>query len=136
MANAVYPKYKKAAISGGANVDLLVGSVKLVLVDTGAYTYSAAHEFLSDIPSGARIATSGALTGKSVGDDASFKSANGLFTGVSGVSVEAWVMIIDTGAPSTTRLVFFQDTGVTGLPVTPAGANYNAIMDSAGWFQL
>ena len=56
--------------------------------------------------------------------------------GVSGVSVEAWVMIIDTGAPSTTRLVFFQDTGVTGLPVTPAGANYNAIMDSAGWFQL
>lgn len=138
MANAVYPKYKKAAMSGGATVDLIAGSVKLVLVNigSGGYTYDASHEFLSDIPSVDQIAISGALTGKSVGDDASFKSANGLFTGVSGATVAAWVMFIDTGAANTSRLVFYQDTGVTGLPVTPAGANYNAIMDSAGWFGL
>jgi hypothetical protein len=43
-------------------------------------------------------------------------------------------MFVDTGSPSSSRLVFFQDTGVTGLPVTPAGASYNLIMDSAGWF--
>lgn len=138
MSNRVFPKYKKAAMGGGATVNLLTGAVKLALVtiSTGGYTYSDSHEFLSDIPSGDRYAVSGELTGKSIDDLANFKSANGLFTGVSGAEVECWVMFIDTGSPTTSRLVFYQDTGVTGLPVTPAGANYNAIMDSAGWFQL
>lgn len=136
MANKVYPKYKKAAMSGGPNVDLLAGIVKMVLVDTGAYTYSDTHEFLSDIPAGARIATSGALVSKTVADDATFHSANSRFDGVTGVSTEAWVFYIDTGSASTSRLVMFQDTGVTGLPVTPAGASYNGVMDSAGWFGI
>jgi hypothetical protein len=134
MANAVYPKYIKATKSGSASIDLLAGTVKFVLLDTGAYTYSATHEFLSDIPGGAQISITGALTSKSVGDDGSFKSANPTFTSVTSVSVEAIAMFVDTGSPSSSRLVFFQDTGVTGLPVTPAGASYNLIMDSAGWF--
>jgi hypothetical protein len=134
MANAVYPLYKAASRSGGASVDLVGGSTKFVLIDTGAYTYSAAHEFLSDIPSGARISITGALTGKSVDAGGAFKSANPTFTSVTSVSVEAIALFVDTGSPTTSRLVFFQDTGVTGLPTTPAGASYNLIMDSAGWF--
>jgi len=136
MSNKVYPKYKKAALSGGLNVNLLTGSVKLIMVDAGAYTYDDAHEFLSDVPSGARIGTSGALSSKGVSDLAAFTSANGRVDGVTGASVEDLVMYIDTGTPSTSRLVAYFDTGITGLPVTPAGASYNIIPPSGGWFVL
>src|SRR3954465_7390433 len=101
MANKVYPKYKKAAMAGGANVNLLTGNVKVCLVDTDAYTYSDTHEFLSDIPLGARIAITGSLSSKVVTDGAAFQSANGRFDAVTGPSVEALVLFIDTGAPAT-----------------------------------
>lgn len=136
MANAVYPKFKAAAISGGANTNLMTAAVKLALIDTGAYTYSAAHEFLSDIPTGAVISVSGALASKAVSAGAAFQSTNARFDGVTGPSVEALVGFVDTGTPSSSRLIWFQDTGVTGLPVTPGGASYNVVADSAGWFVL
>lgn len=136
MANKIYPKYKKAAISGGSNHDLIAGSVKLVMVDTGAYTYSDTHEFLSDIPSGARIAQTAVLGTKAVSDGAVFSSANSVFPTVTGASVEAVVMFIDTGSPATSRLVAYWDTGITGLPVTPSGASYNVIEDTGAWFTL
>ncbi|SRR5260221_64856 len=136
MANKIYPKYKKAAMSGGANVNLLVGTVKVIAIHVASYTYSDGHEFLADIPSGARISTSGALTSKSVSDLAAFQSANGRYDAVTGAEIEAVVMIIDTGADATSRLVAYFDTGISGLPVTPAGASYNDIPDPAGWFVL
>lgn len=136
MANKIYPKYKAAAISGGANHDLVGGTVKLVLIDTGAYTYSDTHEFLSDVPSGARIALTAALTGKAVSTAAVFSSSNSVFPTVSGASVEAVAMYIDTGSPATSRLVAFWDTSITGLPVTPSGASYNVIQDTGAWFTL
>jgi hypothetical protein len=108
-----------------------------VAVNGASYTYADAHEFLSDIPSGARIAVSGELSGKAVTDLAAFTSGNGRFDAVTGAEVDAVVMFIDTGVPATSRLVFYQDTGVTGLPVpSPAGAGYNLIMDPTGWFVL
>jgi len=136
MANKVYPKFKKACINGGSNVNLLTGSVKLVLIDSGAYTYDDAHEFLSDIPAGARISISGALASKGVSDLAAFTSGNGRWDGVTGVSVEAFAGYIDTGSAATSRLIWFEDDSITGLPVTPAGASYNAIQPSGGWFVL
>lgn len=134
MTKRVYPKAKKAAFSGGANANMLTGSVRIVLIDTGAYTFDAAHEFLVDVPSGARLSTSAALAGKSVGDDGSFHSDNTRFEGVTSVSAEGLLWYIDTGSAASSRLIAFQDADVTGLPVTPAGASYNVIKDSPGWF--
>lgn len=137
MANALFPKYKKAIGSGSPNSNLLTGSVKLVMVDLGAYTYDPTHEFLSSVPAGARIGISGALSGKAFSDAAAFTSGNARLDGITGTSVEGLIMIIDTGAEATTRLVAFYDTGITGLPVTPAGASYNVISDTGGvWFTL
>lgn len=134
MTKRVYPKCRKAMASGGATANMLTGDVKILLIDMDAYTFDAADEFLADVPTGAVLSTSGSLTGKSVGDDASFKSANTRFEGVTSTSAEALMWVIDTGSRASTRLVAIQDADVVGLPVTPAGASYNVIMDSAGWF--
>ena len=64
MSNALYDKARKAFAD--ADIDMLVDTIKIVLVDAADYTVDlAAHDFLDDVPAGARIATSGALANKS-----------------------------------------------------------------------
>lgn len=133
MANALYPKYKKNQMSGGLNHNLITGSVKAALI-ADTYVYNAAHEFLSDIPSGARVSISGSLTGKAVTDGAAFQSANGRFEAVTGPACNAIGVFVDTGNPATSPLVAYIDTVASGLPVTPAGASYNIVVDPTGWF--
>jgi len=76
------------------------------------------------------------LTGKTFDDDGSFDSDDPMFTAVSGASIEAIVLYVHTGAESTSRLIMFQDTGVTGLPLTPDGSDVQITVDAAGWFVL
>lgn len=134
VANAIFVKYKEAIISGGTNTDLSAGNVKVVMVDAGAYTYSSTHQFLSDIPVGARIATSANLGSKTV-TNGTFGSAAASFTGVSGVTVEYLVIYIDTGSAATSRLVAFYDTA-TGLVFTPSGTDVTVTPASGNWFTL
>ena len=61
---------------------------------------------------------------------------NVTFTAVSGASVEALVIYIDTGNTATSRLVAYIDTGVTGLPVTPNGGDISITWNASGIFQL
>lgn len=135
MANLRYPKYK-AAQEKALTPDLSSGAVnvKAVLVDFGAYTYSAAHEFLSDVPGGARIATSGNLTTKAVSAaDGSFDFDDFVFTAVTGVPCEAIIFYHDTGVAGTSRLICIIDTA-TGLPVTPNGADINVAINAGGLY--
>lgn len=121
MANALYPKAAEQLWQGGIN--LSSGSVKWVLVDLGTYTYSATHEFLSSIPSGARLATSAALASKTFTNGV-FDAADPTLTDPGGGATgEALVLFIDTGSDTTSRLILFLDTGVTGLPMTLDGTN-------------
>jgi hypothetical protein len=124
--NVLYPKFKEAALK--ALVDLSAVTVKALLVDTGAYTYGAAHEFLSDIPAGARIASSAALGSKTFTDGV-FDAADTVFTAVSGATVEARVLYVDTGVAGTSRLIQYTDAD-TGLPLTPNGADVNLAFDN------
>lgn len=135
MANKVYPKYKKKVMSGGANVNIIGGSLKFVLI-ADTYTYSDAHEFLSDIGAGERVSISGALTGKTVTDLAAVQTANGRFEAVTGPACDAIGVFIDTGNAATSPLVAYIDTVAAGLPVTPAGASYNVVVDPTGLFVL
>jgi len=133
MANAIYPKYKEALLDGAANIDVNDLTVKVALVDTGVYTYNAAHDFYDDV-SGVvgtpqAIANTTVTNGLFDGDDVTFPS-------VSGATVEALIIYIDTGTPSTSRLVAYIDTGVTGLPVTPNGGNIGVTWNASGIFQL
>lgn len=133
MANAIYPKYKEAVIQSSANSSL-TGTVKVALVDTGTYTYSATHEFLSSL-------TGVVGTAQTIGATKSY--TNGVFDGgdvtfsaVTGNTVEALVIYIDTGVAGTSRLVAYIDTSVTNLPVTPNGGDITVTWNASGIFAL
>ena len=128
MANAIYPKWKEALIQGIANASL-AGTLKAALVDTGVYTYSAAHEFLSSLTG--RVGTDQTLGSKTY-TNGILDAADPTFPNVSGNTVEAVVLYLDTGVAGTSRLVAYLDTGVGNLPVTPNGGNIGIQWDAAG----
>ena len=133
MANAIYPLYKQALLGGLSNIDIDGGTVKVALIDTGTYTYSAAHDFYNDV-SGV-VGTPQTIANTTVANGL-FDGDNVTFTAVSGNSVEALIIYIDTGVSTTSRLVAYIDTGVTGLPVTPNGGDINISWNASGIFQL
>ena len=127
MANALYDKGREGFLDG--SIDWDTNTIKVVLVDAADYTVNlATDDNLDDIPAGARVSTSPALTGKTVtagvadADDVTFSS-------VSGDPSEALVIYKDTGVESTSRLIAYIDTA-TGLPVTPNGGNITVQWDS------
>ena len=129
MANAVYPRYLEALIQGSANTSL-AGTLKAALVDTGVASYNAAHDFYDDISAGV-VGTPVALASKTYTNGV-LDAADTTFTAVSGSSVEAIVLYIDTGSAATSRLVAWIDTGVTGLPFTPSGGNVQITWNASG----
>jgi hypothetical protein len=65
-----------------------------------------------------------------------FDGTDVTFTAVTGASVEAIVLYIDTGTASTSPLVAYIDTSVTGLPVTPNGGDITITWNGSGIFAL
>lgn len=134
MANAIYPLYKQALLAADANVDLAAADpVKAALVDTGTYTYNAAHDFLDDLTG--VVGTAQTITTPTV-TNGTLDGDNVTFTAVSGATVEALVIYIDTGVSTTSRLVAYIDTDQTGLPVTPNGGDITITWNASGIFTL
>jgi hypothetical protein len=133
MANVIYPIYKQAVLDSLSDSDLNDGTVKVALIDTGVYTYNAAHDFLNDISG---IVGTAQTIGNTTVTNGLFDGDNVTFTAVSGNSVEALIIYIDTGSSATSRLVAYIDTGVTGLPVTPNGGDITITWNASGIFQL
>jgi hypothetical protein len=134
MANAIYPKYKETILGAATNTNLLSGTVKVALVDTGVYTYSASDQFLTSL-------TGVVSTAQTIG--ATKSVTNGVFDGgdvtfptVTGNTVEALVIYVDTGSAATSPLVAYIDTSVTGLPVTPNGGDITVTWNASGIFAL
>lgn len=129
MANALYDTYKQLIL--GAGLDLTSLNIKVALVDTAEYTFSAAHDFLNDVEAGspsAVIARSGNFATKTVTNGV-FDADPSTFTAVVGAVCEALVIYRDTGTDSTSNLIAYIDTGVTGLPVTPNGGDITVTWD-------
>lgn len=127
MANSLYAKGREGFLSGAIDWD--TDDIRIILVDAADYTVDlATHDNLDDIPSGARVAVSSALSGKTVTDgvaDADDKT----FSAVTGDPSEAIVIYKHTGTESTSRLIAYIDTG-TGLPVTPNGGDITVAWDN------
>ena len=127
MASALYAKAKKAFLD--KDIDMLADDIKVVLVDSADYTLDLAnHDFLDDIPAGARVATSGNLASKSTTGGV-FDAADITITGVTGDQFEYIIIYRDSGAASTSQLIACIDTA-TGLPCTPNGGDITITWDS------
>lgn len=138
MANALYPLWKEALLQNSADSDL-DGSgttgVYVALVDTGTYTYNAAHQFYSSL-SGI-VGTDQEIGATKTFTNGVFDGGDVTFTAVTGNTVEALVLYRkNAGASSTWRLIAYIDTGVTGLPVTPNGGNISVTWNASGIFAL
>jgi hypothetical protein len=122
--NALYDKGRESFLKG--EISWSAHDIKVVLIDTAQYTPNlSTHQFLSDIPAPARVATSGNLSGKTT--DAGIANANDVnFPTLTGATCEALVIFADTGNVGTSRLIAYIDTA-TGLPVTPNGGAANIV---------
>jgi hypothetical protein len=134
MANAIYPKYKEALLSGANNISLVAETVKVSLIDNAEIAYDANTEFYSEFNANGVVATA-TITNTTVtnglfdGDDITFSS-------VTGDESEAIMIWIDTGDVNTSRIVAYLDTGISGLPVTPNGSDIDIEWNVNGIFQL
>lgn len=114
MANAIYPSAKEGFL--GADIDLMADDIRVVMVDLADYTYNAAHDFLNDVPSGARVGSATALTGKSITGGV-FDADDTTIVGVAGDQTEALIIYKHTGTESTSPVIAFYDNAqVVVLP--------------------
>lgn len=133
MANAIYPKYKEGILQSAANTNMSSGTVKVALVDTGTYTYSAAHQFYSSVTG---VVGTPQTIGTKTFTNGLFDGADVTFTAVTGNSAEALIIYIDTGSAATSPLVAYLDTGITNMPVSPNGGDISITWNASGIFQL
>jgi len=127
MANSLYDKGREAFLTGAINWSS--DTIKVVLVDGADYTVNlSTDQYLSDVPSGARVATSSALGSKTTTAGVA-DAADVTLTAVTGDPSEALVIYKDTGVASTSPLIAYIDTA-TGLPVTPNGGDITIAWDS------
>lgn len=151
MANATFTSFRNLSLSPGADLKNgflgsgssaapVAATLKCLLVSTttGAdgthnYTFSAAHQFLTSVATGACLTnTNGSGYASGVAVPSLAAPSGGSLSGGSvvfpGVSVngaqhgEAMIFYMDTGTPATSPLVAYEDTQ-SGLPVTPNGAS-------------
>lgn len=134
MANAIYPKWKEAALQSSANTALSgtgATGVYALLIDTGTYTYNAAHQFYSDL-SGV-VGTEIEIGATKAYTNGVFDGGDVVFSAVTGNTAEAIVLYVkNAGANTTWRLFAYLDTSITGLPVTPNGGDINLAWSATG----
>lgn len=129
MANALYDKGREKFLRG--EISWNNDTIKWVLVDVADYTANlATHEFLSDVPSGARVSTV-TLGGPKTTTAGVADGANLVFPAVTGDPSEALVGYKDTGTAGTSPLIAYIDNA-TGLPVTPNGGDIQVTWSDGG----
>jgi hypothetical protein len=126
MPKGLYDTGRNAFLTG--NLAWLTQDFRVLLLQSGYTVNLATHQYLSDIPSGARVATSPALAGKTA--TAGVADANdAVITSVPAATITAFVLYQHTGTDATSQLVLYDDTA-TGLPLTvPAGATVAVVWD-------
>ncbi len=131
MANALYDKGREGFLDG--SIDWDTNTIKVVLRDEtggtgGTAPNLATDDNLDDIAAGARVATSGAMAGKTVTDGVA-DATDLVLTAVTGDQFESVDIFKDTGVESTSRLIANIDTA-TGLPCTPNGGDITLEWDA------
>jgi hypothetical protein len=118
--NALFAKGRQKFLEG--DIHWLTDTIKAQMIDTADYTVNLdTHEFLSDIPSAARVGAPQTLSGKT--STAGVADAEDTtFPTLSGDSVEALILYKQGASEGASPLIAYIDSG-TGLPFTPNGGN-------------
>lgn len=138
MSNALYTSYKASLLGTDVHsrVDFDVDTIKITLVDTADYTFSAAHQDHADLVAVAAAAVSNATLGTITTTSGTLDSADPTFSAVTGDVSEAVVMWKDSTVSSTSPLILYLDTFSSGMPVTPNGGDINVTVNPSGWFSF
>ena len=127
MANALYDEGRRAFL--GAEIDWVGTAMRIILVDAADYTKDLAlHDFLDDVPAGAREEESVNLTTKTETDGIA-DADNVTFSSAAGDPCEQIIGFEETGADATSQVIFNIDTA-TGLPVTLNGGDVTVTWDN------
>jgi len=127
--SGLYDSARESFLLGDLEWDAF--DTRVILMDDADHTTNlATDDFLDDIAAGARVAVSGAMSGKTTTDgtaDASDDSPT--FSAVSGDVSEELVIYYHTGVDGTSSLIVNIDSA-TGLPVTPNGGDITVQWDN------
>ena len=127
MANTFFPKGKQKILSAAINFP--TDTIKAILV-TNSYTYSTAHEFLSDL--GTTVGTAQTLANKTVTDGVFDADDITFATLAPGSNLKAVILYKDTGVAGTSALIDYIDT-VTGLPMATNGGDVQIQWDNSAY---
>lgn len=118
MSNQMYDYGRELFLAG--SISWANDTIKCALIDTGTYTFSAAHTSITSATAAFVGTASSAFAGKTV--TSGIADANDVtINAVSGASIEA-IIIYKDGAPGTPMIAYI-DTAASGLPVTPNGGD-------------
>lgn len=113
MSVLMYPKGKEALLG---SADLSADNIKVVLINTGTYTYSSAHQFYSDLSG--TLGSSANLSSKTLTNGV-FDAADTTVTASSTATCGAFVLYKDTGTTTTSPLLMYYD----GIQIITIAAN-------------
>lgn len=127
--SGLYDKGREGFLDG--SIDWDTDDIREIYVNvsgTGTlYTVNlATHDFLDDVPSGARVHVSGSLTGKTVTGGVA-DATDTVHTSVTGDTFEAVILYKHTGVDATSRLIAYID-GFTAT--SPNGDNITSVYDN------
>jgi hypothetical protein len=129
MASALYDRAKQGFMN--AELDMDTDDIRMIFVNvsgTGTlYTFSAAHQFLSDVGAATRISDAAvALSGRTITSGV-FDATDTVFTAEpTDNQAEALIIYKHTGVEGTSLLVAYID----GFTVTPNGGNITFVWDN------
>ena len=135
MANFVHDSFRNGILGAHATrVDLDTDAVGAFFVDAGVDIPLVTDDFVDDIIAGIPVFASapniGSPTIGSVGVGI-FDAADLVFSALSGAQAEWLTLFKDTGTDTTSDLIASWDT-ITGLPLTPNGADVTVVWAGGG----
>lgn len=131
MANKWYPKGLEGFAGGDVAWD--TDTIKVYGLDAD-YTYNAAHDFLDDVPAGARLQLSAALGTKTFALGVLDAADTQLDLVPTGNTLTQLVVYVATGSDATSRLLIHFDTKGDGTPIsiTTNGGHVQVLWNVAG----
>lgn len=110
---------------------------KMIAIEEGLYTFSQAHEFLDDVPVGARL-DSVDLASVTFGtsSESYLDAADPTYVSPAIGNVVAFIIYEDTAVEATSPLLLFIDSGVTLPILTESGRDLEITFNSNGIAKL